>query len=332
MADMNVRGGVNQTFFEKVALLVFVVVLAYFIASLYWVVQSFLWLPEITLKYSIYSSLLKESWWIALFYSSELGGVFCTSSRFIAGVFALYSAFSFLRSGKLSTPRVKNNVCRALVFEAGYYLALIPSVILGFVYPLFAEKLWYFDSPPWMPILLVSGVACLFMALVISPALLRLRSRIAKDFPREEIVKWVCITGVSYLFVVFWLNYTLFWIATAVPWVERAQPGISILFEPTNFFSFIATVVGLLAIAILALISTLPAIRKSGTVSLKRIGAVMVAFGCYFILVSALYFIAGGYSGRPTVWHEMVVPHNPDLWCLTFLPLGAWLFCYVKLD
>lgn len=310
----------------KVAPWVFVVVLAYFVASLYWVFQSFNWGYEIASKYSSYASLLKEPWWIALFYSSELGGVLCTSLRFIAGVFALYSAILFFKEGKSLTPDVEKNVCRVLAFESGYYLALIPSVILGFVHPWFAEELWYFNSTPAMPVFLVSGVACLFMVAVIPQALLRLRLRIAKDSPREEIVKWVCITGVAYLFVVFWLNYSLSWIATTVPWSERAQPGISILFEPISLVSFAATIIGLFLIALCALIFTLPAIRHSSfNVSPKRIGGVMIAFGSYFVLVFALYMVAGGYAGRPTVWHEMVVPHNPDLWCVAFLILGARL-------
>jgi len=311
---------------EKIIPLVLVVVLAYFVWALYWIYKSFMWGYEITSKFALYAGLLKESWWIALFYSSELGGVVCTSLRFIGGVFALYSAFLFLKDEQSITPRVKRNVCRALVFEAGYYLALIPSVILGFVHPLFAEKLWYFDSTPGIPVLLVSGVACLFMVAVIPTNLLRLRSKIVGEALREEVVKQVCIVGVSYLFVVFWLNYSLSWIATTFPWTERAQPGISILFEPISLISFTATVFGLLALALSALFYSLPYIQKKGvSPSLKYLGFIMAAFGGYFILVIALYLIAGGYAGRPTVWHEMVVPHNPDLWCVTFCPLGLRL-------
>lgn len=315
--------GAHSSVLVKVVPWIFVVVLAYFTAALCWIFQSFMWGYEITSNFSFYASLLKEPWWVVLFYSSELGGVVCTSLRFIAGIFALYSIILFLRDGKTFTPRVKKNVCRALAFEAGYYLALTPSVILGFVHPLFAEKLWYFNSTPGIPVLLVSGVACLFMVIVIPQALLRLRRRIVNDFPREEIVKWICITGVSYLFVVFWFNYSLSWIATTVPWTERAQPGISILFEPMSLVSFAATIIGLLLIALWAFFFTLLAIKKlNAGISLKRIGAVVTAFGSYFILVSALYLVAGGFAGRPTVWHEMVVPHNPDLWCVTFLLLG----------
>jgi hypothetical protein len=311
---------------EKIIPLVLVVVLAYLVWALYWIYRSFMWGYEITSKFALYAGLLKESWWIALFYSSELGGVVCTSLRFIGGVFALYSAFLFLKDEQSITPRVKRNVCRALVFEAGYYLALIPSVILGFVHSLFAEKLWYFDSTPGMPVLLVSGVACLFMVAVIPPNLLRLRSKIVGEASREEVVRQICIVGVSYLFVVFWLNYSLSWIATTIPWTERAQPGISILFEPISLVSFTATVFGLLALALSALFYSLPYIQKKGvSPSLKRLGFIMAAFGGYFILVVALYLIAGGYAGKPTVWHEMVVPHNPDLWCITFFPLGLRL-------
>lgn len=318
---------VNRLVLEKTAPWVFIVVLAYFVGAAYWIYQSYLWGYKIISEYSFYASHLKEPWWIAIFYSSELGGLPCTTFRFIAGIFALYSAFLFLKSGKTFTPQIKRNVSRFFVFEAAYFLALIPSVILGFVYPFFEGKLWYFrEYTPAMPILLVAGVSCLFMVLFIPPALLKLRSRIVKDSSRDEIVKWVAITCVLYLFVVFWLNYTLAWIATVVPWGERAQPGLSLLFEPLNLVSFAATTVGLLVIALSALIFALPAIKKSkAEISLKRVGAVMIAFVGYLALGVVLYFIAGGYAGQPTVWHEIVVPHNPDLWSASFLLLGLRL-------
>lgn len=305
---------------------VFVVVFSYFVWALYWLFQSFMWGYEIASKFTMYTSFLKEVWWIALFYSSELGGVVCTSLRFIAGIFALISAFCFIKDGLSFSTRVKRNICRVLVFEAGYYLALIPSVVLGFVHPLFAEKLWYFGYTPGIPVLLVSGVACLFMVAFIPPNLFKLRSRIVKEASKEEVVRQVSILGVAYLFVVFWLNYSLSWIATTVPWTERAQPGLSILFEPISFVSFVATVFGLLAIASSAFFYVLPYVqRQSVNPSLKRLGVIMTAFGGYFILVIILYFVAGGYAGRPTVWHEMVVPHNPDLWCVSFFALGLRL-------
>jgi len=304
----------------------FLVVFAYFVWAAYWIFQSFIWGYEITSKFTLYTSLLKEPWWIALFYSSELGGVVCTSLRFIAGIFAFYAALLFLKAGGVFTSRVKDNVCRAFVFESGYYLALIPSVILGFVHPLFAEKLWYFNHTPGIPVLLVSGVTCLFMVMVIPSSLLKLRSKIMVGSSGEEIVRQICVVGVSYLFIVFWLNYSLSWIATTVPWMERAQPGIGILLEPISFVSFMATVFGLLAIALSALhYVTSYTRRKEGGPGPRRLGAIITAFGAYFILVVALYLVAGGYAGRPTVWHEMVVPHNPDLWCITFFPLGVKL-------
>ncbi|MEM2969086.1 MAG: hypothetical protein QXJ40_05745 [Candidatus Bathyarchaeia archaeon] len=88
--------------------------------------------------------------------------------------------------------------------------------------------------------------------------------------------------------------------------------------------SFVITVFGLFAIATTALATALPAIKKQSTsLSLGRIGAVITAFGGYFIFNTIVYFLTGGYEAHPSVWYEVIGPfHNPNLWCAAFILLG----------
>jgi hypothetical protein len=316
----------------SLGLWVFVVVCAYFGFALYMLVPSALFANELISHYALYQELIKVPWWLVLFYASELTGGVGGVLRLVAGFFALYSAILFWRKKENAIPLIRGKVSTALLFEGGYYLSLIPSVVLGFVFPLTGGGLWYFDTTPILVVLLVNGVACLMMVMVIPPLLLKLRSKITQGSSSQEIVKWSCLTSISYLFVVFWFNYSISWVATLIPWTIRAQLGMSVLLDPINFAGFLATVFGLFLIAIFGLMTTLPAIKKLPIeLSLRRIGVTMIAFGGYFVLMILLYVLAGGYAAHPTTWYEIIVPHNPNLWCVTFLFLGLPLLANRKI-
>jgi hypothetical protein len=163
------------------------------------------------------------------------------------------------------------------------------------------------------------------MVLVIPSLLLKLRATIMRSSPSQEIIKWSCLTGVAYLFVAFWFNYSMLWAAAMVPYPEsRIQYGSSFLLEPSNFVSFAITVFGLFSIATFGLVFTLPAIKKQPIrLNLRRIGTVMMAIGGYFVFNILYYYLTGGYEAHPSVWYEVISPlHNPNLWCVALIFLG----------
>jgi hypothetical protein len=109
--------------------------------------------------------------------------------------------------------------------------------------------------------------------------------------------------------------------------------GMRVLIDPINLAGFLASVFGLFLIAIFGLISTLPAIKKLPVkLSLRRIGATMMALGGYFVFGILLYVFAGGFAERPFAWYEMIVPHNPYLWCVAFLITGLPLLVSDKIS
>ena len=330
VAEKSARFTHNRGFLR---FLIFIVVCAYLGFALYRVYHGVIWGGKIISEYALYQELMKVPWWITLFYSSELGGVVSLILRSVAGFFALYSAVLFLSKGERALSLIRGKVGTALFFEASYYLFLIPSAVLGFVYPLTDGSLWYFDNTPALIVLMVNGVACLTMVMFIPPLLFKLRSKITLGFSGQEIIKWSCLTGISYLFVVFWLNYSLSWAATLVPYWRAPGPyGMEVLLDPINLISFTTTVFGVFLIAIFGLMSILPAVKKlPAELSLRRIGAVMTALGGYLFLMLLLYALSGGYAEHPTVWSEMIGPHNPDLWCVTFLFIGVPLLASQKI-
>jgi len=308
--------------------LIFVLAFAYFALSFYWVISSIRWQYLMISEYPFYAKeILKDPLWTVIFYAAEVvAGPISVYSRGVAGVFALFLAFLFLKRGKNVLSQIRGKVAFALLLESIYFLALLPCVV-EMIYLLFESgRVWYFGEINGLVALVVGGIPCLVMFLTVPFVLLKLRSKIVHNAQTQEIVKWSCITGVTYLYVVFWFTYTMTWLGTLIPWPARAQPGIEILWNPLALTSFVVTVVGLFLIATYGLITTLPAIKKSPTeLNLRKVGIVMTALGGYFIFMLALYFLSGGYSAQPTAWMEIIGPHNADMWCISFLALGLLL-------
>lgn len=305
--------------------LVFVVVCAYFGYAQYMLYRSSIFASDLIGNFAIYQGLTKFPWWTTIFYSSELIGGVGGLLRSAAGFFALYSAWLFWRKKEAALPLIRGKVGTALVLEAGYYLSLIPTVVLGFVFTAINGNVWYFDTTPVAEVFFVAGVACLAEVLVIPAVLFALRSKIIHGSESQDIVKWSFIAGISYLFVVFWFDATMQWVGMITTF------GASLLLDPINLAGFLIAVLGLFLIAMLGLISTLPTIKKlPGKLSLKRIGAVMVAFGSYFVSGILVYVLAGGFAARPYAWYEIIVPHNANLWCVVFLFAGLPLLIHGK--
>ena len=229
---------------------------------------------------------------------------------------------------------IRKNVCRALLLESGYFLFLIPSVIAALAYNSTSLYLFYFDHTPGLLLLYGTAIPCLAMVLVMPPLLLKLRASIKHEASTQEITKWACLTGVGYLFVVFWFNYSMLWAGVTVPYPKAyEQYGYSFILEPANLVSFALTVFGLFALAALTLTITFPVIKKQAAhLNLTHVGAVMVLFSSYFVFTTIYFYLTGGYAAHPSVWYEVIsANHNPNLWAIALLFLGVPLMIYGKI-
>jgi hypothetical protein len=276
----------------------------------------------------VYNLVSKDPWWWQfLYYGSEgVAGSVAIVLRAMAACYAVYAAFLFWRKKESAIPSIKGKVSTALLLEAGFFIALIPSIIAAFAYYSSNEYLYYFDHTPGLLLLYGTAIPCLAIVLVVPPLLLKLRSTILRNPSTPEVIKWSCLTAIAYLYVVFWFNYFMLWVGVMVPYPHlQVQYGLGFLLEPANLASFTLTVVGLFALATSTLFLTLPALKKQNvSLNLKYIGAVMISFGGYFVFNVVYYYITGGYEVHPSVWYEVIGPlHNPNLWCLAFVFLGA---------
>src|SRR4030067_2161412 len=275
-------------------------------------------------------------WWMFLYYGSEgvLGSV-ASVLRAVGGVFAFYAAFIFWRKKDNAIPQIRNKVRAALILEAAFFLCFILTITAAFAYNSTSQYLYYFDHTPGLLLLFGTAFPCLAMVIVVAPLLLKLSSTIQHMFPKEEVIKWSCLTGVAYIFVVFWFNFLMLWEGTMVPFPASTeiQYGVNFLLEPANFSSFVLTFFGLLAIALIALLSTLPAIKKQPTkLNLAWIGIVLPALGTYFLFSLLYYYATGGYAAHPSVWYEVIGPlHNSNLWPAAFIFLGPSIIAYSRI-
>jgi hypothetical protein len=314
---------------------IFIAVCAYLGYAIYFAVYALNFSLVTAQDSYVYNLVSKNPWWWAiLYYGSEgVSGTVGLILRAIGGFFALHAAYLFWRKKDSAQPQIRRKASTALLMETGFFLAMIPSVIAAFAYNASTEYLFYFDHTPGQLLLYGTGIPCLVMVLIVPPLLLKLRAKVAHAASSQEIMKWTSLTGVAYLFVVFWFNYSMLWAAVTVPYPHlQVQYGLSFILEPANLLSFVITVFGLLIIAALALLFTLPAIRKQQNIpNLTGIGAVTGAFGGYFIFNTISYYLTGGYEAHPSVWYEVIGPlHNPNLWCIAFVFIGLATIAHRK--
>ncbi|MCL5876447.1 MAG: hypothetical protein M1540_01385 [Candidatus Bathyarchaeota archaeon] len=321
-------GNWKEKYVGSIRFWILVVVAVYLGYALYFAVYGLQFSLQLSQDQYVYSMISQNSlWWRILYYLSEgITGSIAIVLRAFAASFAFYAAFLYWRKKDTSLPIIRKNAARALLLEAGFFLAIIPSVIAAFAYNSTSEYLFYFGHTPNLLVLFGTAIPCLAIVLVVPPLLLKLRSKVKAQAPAEEIVKWASLTGLGYIFVTFWFNYTMLWAANMVPYPRAGgNYGLNFLLEPLNLASFAVTVFGLLGIGFFALFTLTPAIKKQAKqVNLTYLGAAIVAFSCYFIFNTLLYALTGGYDAHPSVWYEVISPmHNPNLWAVALILVGV---------
>jgi hypothetical protein len=314
---------------------IFIVVCTYLGYAIYFAVYGLNFSLATATNQYVYDMVSQNPWWWAiLYYGSEgVSGTVGLILRAAAGIFALQAAYLYWRKKDTVQPQIRQKAGTALLLETGFFLAMIPSVIAAFAYNVSTEYLYYFDHTPGPLLLYGTAIPCLAMVLTIPPLLLKLRAKITHDALTQEIIKWTSLTATAYLFVVFWFNYTMLWAAAMVPYPHaQVQYGLNFLLEPANLLSFTVTAIGLLLTATLALLFTLPAIKKQpNKPNLTSIGAVITALGAYFVFTTISYYLTGGYQAHPSVWYEVIGPlHNPNLWCIASILLGIAIIAHSK--
>ncbi len=223
--------------------------------------------------------------------------------RFIGSIIAFSAALLYFAKKGLPQSVTYKVVRLVLIFEAIYWLGLLPSGVWGMLSAL---------SPLGMSLFISTGIPCIVSSIAIPVSLFILAAKISPNKPLKPAIKWGWIAGVFYV-IAFWLNNMGMWITTIFLTPNR---GIEYLTShPEYLFSFTITIAGLLALAVYAGYSAKKATAYP-TLKLWPVGVVATSLGLYFLWNYLAWIFFGGWND----WYAWFLGHNLDLWMLT-LPL-----------
>jgi hypothetical protein len=223
--------------------------------------------------------------------------------RTAAGFIAVVTALFYVTGRDLSEPETAMSLRWIVLLEAGYFLSLLPSGLLGLGFGVTSLSNFIESTLP-----------CLVESIGIPILLAKLFFELSPKKPVRSLMKWALISGTFYLFV-YWLNNSGNWIETVV------EKGTGYVLKPANLFSFILTTVGLLMLTIY----TANFSRKSfgmktfSEFDLTKLGVIVTALGLYFDIIYVMYLFLNAVGGWGT-WYAWFLNHNMDLWLLS-LPL-----------
>ncbi len=234
--------------------------------------------------------------------------------RFIAGIIAISSVIYYMVKGTPSINRIFNILKAILVLEAIYWFGLVTTA---------AVEIRSLIQGPLQPSIInalasvMSGALPNLVESVVLPIVLLILAFKLNPNKPSSAIKWALISGTLLVFV--------FWLTNMSIWIEMIQVyGTSALTNYTvNTVSFILTVFGLLALALSLAGFTIASVRKKmqPTLNLRIAGAIITAFGLYFLWEYLSWIFFGG-DYLWSDWYAWFLGHNLDLWLLSLPMLG----------
>ena len=306
---------VENKFYTPFRIGLFAVIFTFFMFTLYGII-TLEWIGE-------WEGLgASASYWIFITdMSSFVGLIF----RFIGGLIAFvgYSYYFFNKGLSINTT---NRVLKiVLVCEAIYWFTFITSGIWG-VTPILDSILGAQFDIYSISFILSTGIPCLFEAIFLPFALLKIMTNLSKTEAKNKVIKWGLFAGTGYIFV-WWLNNAGLWINAVI--IKGTQYLTS---YPVNLFSFISTLLGLLVLGIIAIHFAKKSIgiNRIELLNLRIVGAIITFAGLYFLW----NYIAGIVYGAElwSVWYAWLLGHNLDLWALSLPTLGISLLIKKKMN
>jgi hypothetical protein len=245
--------------------------------------------------------------------------------RFAASIIALAAIIFYFAKKGLSKPRTYLILRLVLVFEAIYWLGLLPSAVYGVQGVLMFSS--YLPIMALLDLFVASVLPCLLESIAIPIALFILAYKLSPNKPVKGVIKWGLISGTVFV-IVFWLLNTGIWMST-IP-----TKGTEYLTSyPQNMLSFLSTLIGLLALSIYSGYVTK---KYSGTetlqeLNLKPVGVIILGLGMYYLWNYLTWiFFGGDYIWSD--WYAWFLGHTMDLWIMTIPLVGVPLLFEQKTE
>ncbi|MCW4045292.1 MAG: hypothetical protein NWE94_07240 [Candidatus Bathyarchaeota archaeon] len=243
---------------------------------------------------------------------TDVPGCIGMASRVGAGFVAVVVMLFYVVGRDLSRVEAFMAVRLIVLFEAGYwFLSFFMSGVMGLA-PFFSGSGLLGGS--W-EMFFENTLPCFVQSVGLVAVLLKLFFVLNPNKPLRGVIKWGLIAGTFYVFV-FWLNNTGNWVAAL-----GGKGWEYVTLYPANLFSFLFTVVGLLALGLYAAYFSWRSFgaESLGEVDLHKVGVVVTFVGLYFAVHYFMYIYLGAVGGWGT-WYAWMLGHNLDLWAMS-LPL-----------
>ena len=239
--------------------------------------------------------------------------------RFLAGIIALGAVAYYFSKGLPSTQKAYQILRIILVFEAFYWVTLLPTTYFE------VSRLTIVSTKNLFNYLAWTTIPAVVESIVATVALLILAVKLNPNKPANSAIKWALISGTIYV-AVFWLLNMGAWMSVVI------GKGTQYLTNyPQHILSFIITVFGLLFLTIYAGYFTWKSRRVQNLhdLNLRASGAIIAALGLYFLwnYLSWIFF-GGDYVWSS--WYAWFLGHNLDLWMLSLPLFGLPLLFYNK--
>jgi len=257
----------------KISLLI--IATSFLAYSLYWTVFSVFWVYNITINITALMQVLEinhplqQNLIIVQEYAASAGYFLA----FIGAIFVIQSTVQFIKNNK----KYRDYLSKALLFEAFFFLMLIPSSIqhfLGFVFS-------------WTYVDVYVGLSFLLQALLIALPFLMFRRSLRKPQNQDSILKWIAI-GAPSVVLGFWFKYLFLWLYALSP-LDSNQANLATIIGTLNSF-----VTLLIAFIITSLACIVIYRRKRLNTNLVGIG--LILFGSYFIIYNLVSILVPVYN------------------------------------
>jgi len=293
---------INLNFPNYLKISILIIASSFLAYSLYWTAYSVFWIYNITINITTLfrmlniGSNLQQNIIIIQEYAASAGYFLAL----IGAIFAVQCAVLF----KKNNEKYLNRLGKTLIFEALFFLMLLPSSIqhlLGFVLS-------------WTNVDIYVGLSFMLQALLIVPTFIILGHNLRKPQNKNSILKWITISA-PLAVLGFWIKYLFFWLATLSP-LGPKQSNIASIIGGVNSF------VTLLIAAILTLIACLILHRKK-RVNTSLVCAALILFGRHFIIYDLVSIWVPVYSS---------FRYLTDFWMIALPLLGLTLLKVKSFD
>jgi hypothetical protein len=239
--------------------------------------------------------------------------------RFLAGIIAMGVAAYYSLKRLPSTQKAYQVLRIILVFEALYWVTLLPTAYFEVSGLTIVPVSGLFNYLAW------TAIPALVESIVPTVTLLILATKLNPNKPANNAIKWALISGTIYV-AAFWLLNMGSWMLVII------GKGTQYLTNyPQHILSFAITVFGLLFLTIYSGYFTWKSRRVQNLqeLNLRASGAIIAALGLYFLwnYLSWIFF-GGDYVWSS--WYAWFLGHNMDLWMLSLPLVGLPLLFYRK--